>query len=306
MINRIPKISWLDQATADYAIEKVKKMYTENIGYPDYILKPKELLKEYEGFEIDSDVFFNTIINYTKFIVGKNIKSIDEPVDLHEWKITPQKINAYYSPYDNSINFPAGILQSPLYNVNQPDYLNYGGIGSIIGHELTHAFGSNGSLFDADGLLRNWWTNSTFNQYTDLTTCFVEQYNQYKIMVNSEGKDINVNGELTLNENIADNGGIKRAFEAWKLSSKDTKKFKERNKALPGLSKFTPEQLFYVSFGQNYCEKATPTKLENSVDVHAIGKYRVIGVVSNDEDFAKAFNCPKKSPMNPEKKCLIW
>jgi len=309
MLNRIPNISWLDQATADYAVEKVNEMYSENIGYPDYILNPKELLKkDYEGLEIDSNVFFNTMVNYNIFSVKENIKIIDEPVVFNEWKMTPQTVNAYYSLQENSINFPAAILQPPYYNVHQPDYLNYGGIGSAIGHELTHAFDNNGRLYDADGVVRDWWTNSTANQFNDLSMCFVDQYNQYKIIVSNDGEEINMNGKQTLGENLADNGGISRAFEAWKLSSKDTKKFNERNKALPGLSDFTAEQLFYVAFGQSFCEKQTPetTKHDHLYDVHSTGKYRVIGVLSNNENFAKVFNCPKNSPMNPEKKCLIW
>jgi len=219
----------------------------------------------------------------------------------------PQTVNAYYYPLDNSINFPAGILQPPFYNAQQPDYLNYGAMGSIIGHELTHAFDNTGSLFDAEGTLNNWWTNSTLNEFNDLTTCFVDQYNQYKVEV-SGGKEINLNGKITLGENMADNGGLSRSLEAWKLSSKDDKMFNERNKALPGLSDFTAEQLFFISFGQAFCEKYTPEIREKRIedDPHSPGEYRVIGSISNNEYFAKAFNCPKKSPMNPEKKCLIW
>jgi len=308
MIDRIPKISWLDKSTADYALEKADKMTFEKIGYPDYMLNPKELLeKDYKGFEVDSDILLNTIVNYDLFNRKKTNKKIDDPVDKSEWMMTPQTVNAYYNPFDNSINFPAGILQSPFFDAQQPDYLNYGAIGAVIGHELTHAFDSNGSSFDANGVLYNWWSDSTYSEFTNLTTCFVDQYNQYKIEV-SGGKEINMNGKITLTENMSDNGGLKRSFEAWKLSSKDAKTFNERNKALPDLSNFTAEQLFYISFGQTWCEKMTPEVTEklNDSDPHSRGKYRVIGSISNNEHFAKTFNCPKNSPMNPEKKCLIW
>jgi len=306
MLNRILETSWLDQTTFDEAINKVNKITFDNIGYPVYILKPKELIKDYEGFEVDSEVLFNTIINYGKFIVRKKIKSIDEPVKSDEWIMNPQTVNANYYPIDNTMFFTAGVLQQPFYNVHQPDYINYGFIGSIIGHELTHAFDNSGRLFDANGVYRNWWTNSTTNQFENLSTCFIEQYDQYKMVVNDE--EINIDGKQTLGENLADNGGINRSLEAWKLSRKDKKKFNERNKALPGLSDFTAEQLFYVSFGQIYCEKRTPESLKHQIltNEHSPGKYRIIGTLSNNENFAKVFNCPKNSPMNPEKKCLIW
>jgi len=266
------------------------------------------LEKDYEGFEIDSEFLFNTIVNSEISLARKRIKKLDETVDDSEWNMTPQTVNAYYYPMDNSINFPAAIFQLPFFSANQPDYLNYGAIGSIAGHELTHAFDSSGSLFDANGVLNNWWTNSTYYEFDNLSKCFIDQYNQYKL-IGSEGKEFNLNGKLTLNENLADNGGLSRSFEAWKLSSiKDPKKFSERNKALPGLSDFTPEQLFYIAFGQSFCEKNTPELLEmlNETDPHSPGQYRIIGSVSNNEHFAKTFNCPKNSPMNPEKKCLIW
>jgi len=309
MLERIPKMAWIDKATAEYAIEKVNKMSSEKIGYADYILKPEELWeKDYKGFEFDSESLFNTIINSEMFLARKAIKKLDVPVDDSEWRMTPQTVNAYYYPMDNSINFPAAIFQLPFFSTDQPDYLNYGAIGSIAGHELTHAFDSSGSLFDANGVLNNWWTNSTYYEFDNLSKCFIDQYNQYKL-IGSEGKEFNLNGKLTLNENLADNGGLSRSFEAWKLSSiKDPKKFSERNKALPGLSDFTPEQLFYIAFGQSFCEKNTPELLEmlNETDPHSPGQYRIIGSVSNNEHFAKTFNCPKNSPMNPEKKCLIW
>jgi len=308
MIDRIPKMSWLDKATADYATEKVNKLIYEKIGYPDYIFNPKELLeKDYEGFDVDPHILFNTLVNFKVFNINKYNKKIDNPVDFSEWFMKPYTVNLYYNTGDNSINSPAGILQPPLFDAQQPDYLNYGAIGSLIGHELTHAFDTMGSLYDINGVLNNWWTNSTYNEFNKLTMCFEDQYNQYKIEV-SDGKEINMNGKITLGENIADNGGISRSLEAWKLSRRDAKKFNERNKALPGLSNFTTEQLFYIAFGQLYCEKITPemAEIDNENDPHSQGKYRVIGTLSNNEHFAKVFNCPKNSPMNPEKKCLIW
>jgi len=308
MYDRIPKMSWLDQSTTNFAIEKLNKMSSDKIGYPDYIFKPKELLKDYEGFEIDSDVFFNTLVNFQIFTLKKYIRKIDEPVDDDKWFLKPQEANAYNHLMSNTIAFPAGILQPPFFNSQQPDYLNYGAMGSTIGHELIHAFDRMGSSYDANGILTNWWTNSTLKEYDNLSMCFIDQYNQY-VYTASDGSKYKLNGKLTLNENLADNGGLSRALEAWKLSSKDPKKFNERNKALPNLSNFTADQLFYIAFGQSYCENYTPEIVRKGYEeqnVHSPGRYRIIGSVSNSEHFAKIFNCPKNSPMNPEKKCSVW
>jgi len=304
MEDRIQNVSWLDLFTAGQATETLKSMTYEKIGYPDYIFKPKELfVKEYEGFEVDSSVFLNSIVNYEIFFH----KKIEVPKDHSKWDMTPQTVNAYYHPGDNSINVPAGILQPPLLDLRQPDYLNYGAIGSVIGHELTHAFDNNSDLFNPMNTSFDRWSNSTHTQFNNLSKCFEDQYSQYEIEV-SDGKKIKMSGKITLGENIPDNGGINRAFEAWKLSSNDTSIFNERNKVLPDLSKFTAEQLFFVSYSQFWCEKITPELAEkhNESNPHSRGKHRVIGTLSNNDYFAKAFNCPKKSPMNPEKKCILW
>ncbi|OUM64689.1 hypothetical protein PIROE2DRAFT_42280, partial [Piromyces sp. E2] len=306
MINRIPKMTWLDDTTKEYAIKKVEMM-SNKIGYPDFIMQPKQLAKKYEGFDIDLDDYFNIFTNYKIFSVKENTKNLDKPVQKGVWFMTPQTVNAYYYTSDNSINFPAGILQPPFFNAKEPDYLNYGGIGMVVGHELTHAFDSTGSQFDASGKYFNWWTEDSYKEYSNLAMCFVDQYNQYTIK-DSEGNDVNANGMLTINENLADNGALSRAYEAWILSSKNVEKFTERNKALPGLSDYTLDQLFYIAFGQSWCEKFRPEYLVELVtkDLHSVPKHRVNGVVSNNEHFAKTFNCPKNSPMNPEKKCKIW
>ncbi|OUM64690.1 hypothetical protein PIROE2DRAFT_42288, partial [Piromyces sp. E2] len=306
MINRIPKMTWLDKETSEYAIKKVKIMPTK-IGYPDDILNPKKLEEDYEDLIIDPEDIFTTNVNFGIFAIKENIKKLNKKVDFNEWYMTPQTVNAYYYPLDNSINFPAGILQPPFFNAKIPDYLNYGGIGMVVGHELTHAFDSNGSQFDSSGKLFNWWSNSTLSEFSNLSKCFVEQYDQYTVK-DKDGKDIHLNGALTINENLADNGGISRAYEAWNLFRKDAKKFSERNKQLPGLSDYTFDQLFYISFGQIWCQNVRPEYLADYVttNYHSPAKYRVNGVLSNSKHFAETFNCPKNSPMNPDNKCLIW
>jgi len=304
MIERIPKMEWLDDQTREYAIKKVNKI-NDIVGYPDYILKPQELIKEYEGLEIFSDDFFTNDMNSNMFGMKQKMKLIDQPANKEKWNNPPQTANAYYIPLDNSILLPAGILQPPFYDSNEPDYLNYGALGSIIGHELTHAFDNTGKSLDGDGRLVNWWTDSTLDKFNVSTECFVDQYNQFTV-VDSEGIEKNINGTRTLNENLADNGGLSRAYEAWNLSRMDNEKFNEHNKKLPGIS-YTPDQLFYIAFGQGWCSIYRPTYISLFLeDVHSISKFRVNGVVSNSKHFAETFECPIGSKMNPENKCSIW
>jgi len=303
MIERIPKMTWLDEKTRYYAIHKINNI-SNNIGYPDYVLDSKEIYKLYEGLETVSDDYFTNIVNLSRYNDHKNLKRLEEPVDKTEWGMNPHEVNAYYRPTANTINFPAGIFQPPFYSPNVPDYLTYGGIGMVIGHELIHSLDKSGKQFDEHGDLYPWWNDSTEQKFNELSQCFINQYNNYYI-----DEENHVNGELTLNENLADNGGVARAFEAWKLSKrKNPEKAKENNKKLPGLTQFTPEQLFFISFGQDWCTKIRSgyAKERINIDNHSPGKYRVIGVVSNSKQFAKTFKCPANSKMNPNKKCLIW
>ncbi|ORX65987.1 zincin [Anaeromyces robustus] len=196
-----------------------------------------------------------------------------------------------------------GILQSPKFDINQPDYINYGNIGSTIGHELTHAFDNNGKNYDAEGKEFNWWTDNDSDEFDEFSQCFIDQYNSYSFEL--EGEEYNVDGERTLGENLADNGELDRAYEAWKLSIENNpEKAKERNKLLPGLSNYTMDQLFYISFAHSFCEVGV-SEYANE-DEHSPGKSRVNGSVSNNERFAKIFNCPTKKPMNPDMKCVLW
>jgi len=188
-------------------------------------------------------------------------------------------------------------------------YLVYGGIGSIIGHELTHAFDNNGKLYDAEGQFRNWWSDESLSEFNKLSECFVDQYNNY-FLEDSKGNKHFVNGELSLGENLADNGGLARAYEAWQYSiESDPEAAIERNKKLPGLSNYTLDQMFYIAFGQNWCGEYSDiiiSGIELRQDPHSYFENRIQGVLANSEHFAKTFNCPINSPMNPEHKCLIW
>jgi len=295
MINRIPKIEWLDDETKEYAIQKSLKMI-DRIGYPDEIMDPKKLYQMYENLEIDD--LFNLIIKSNISSFGKNLKYLDK----NEWLMEPYNVNAYYYPGTNSINFPIAVFQSPFYSNDNQDYINYSSSGSVIGHELTHAFDNYGRLFDVEGNLNNWWSDNDNKEFSEYAQCFIDEYNAITYDVGNE--KVNVNGERTLGENLADNGGLARAYEAWQLSLlENPEKAARRNKKLPGFENYTIDQLFYIAYGQSYCA-INPSYI--STDEHSPGIARVNGVVANSEHFAKAFNCPRKSPMNPDNKCIIW
>jgi len=305
MVKRIPNMSWLDEQTAEYAVLKAKDI-EKMIGYPDYINDPVELAKDYKGLEISADDFFSNVANSNEFNIGKTLATVFEPVKFEEWQMTPQTVNAYYEPTRNQIVFPAGILQIPFFESSNPGYLNYGGFGAVAGHELTHAFDNSGKDYDMDGKYNSWWTNSTDIQFNELAKCFIDQYSSFYIEDKS-GKKYNVNGELTLGENLADNGGVDRAYEAWKLSL-EQEGAKENNKLLPGLTKYNQDQLFYIAFGQIWCTKRRPEMALKRVqtDVHSPPQFRVNGVISNSKKFSEVFNCPADAKMNPKDKCVIW
>jgi len=189
-----------------------------------------------------------------------------------------------------------------MYTSHEVDYLNYGAIGSVVGHELTHAFDNDGRFYDADGNQNNWWTDNDEEDFEQFSQCFVNQYNNITYYINNE--PYKVNGERTLDEVIADNGGIARAYDAWQMTlSKHPEQASEHNKRLPGFSDFTFDQLFFINFAQSHCSIIAN---EAKTDGHPRGNARVNGLVSNSLQFAKAFHCSPNSPMNPEQKCLIW
>jgi len=305
MKERIPKMKWLDKETSKLAIEKVDAVI-EKIGYPDYIMDPMKLDEEYKRLEIVNNDFFTNMVNSSKFKVSESLMKVNKPTDKTKWMLSPSTLNAYYHPLNSDISFTAAILRNPLFSSTNPDYLNYGAIGAIMGHELTHAFDNTGKQFDVDGKISNWWTNSTTEEFNKLTQCYIEQYGNYTVD-DTNGKKLNINGKFTLGENLADNGGLARSYEAYKLSLSKNKS-KSNNKLLPNLTKYTEDQLFYISFGQVWCGKIRPEYIVNQVltDEHPPKNIRVIGAISNSEEFAKAFKCKPNSPMNPEKKCSIY
>lgn len=299
-LTNLNKVEWMDEETKEKAKEKAQAI-RENIGYPDYLTNKTALAMMYKGFEIKKDNYFQNMVETFKFYNLKNYKKLGKPVDKGRWGMTPPTVNAYYSSTDNKIAFPAGILQRPFYDHRFPNSLNYGGIGMVVGHEITHGFDDNGRQFNKDGNLARWWSNKSIAAFKNKTACLEKQYSGYKF----HGK--NLKGIQTLGENIADNGGIKQAFQAYQ-------NWKERSRnghpepPLPGLENFSDEQIFFLGFAQIWCSKYRYEAALNQINygVHSPGKFRVIGSLSNFDEFSKAFSCKKGSPMNPEKKCIVW
>ncbi|XP_055546148.1 endothelin-converting enzyme homolog isoform X1 [Wyeomyia smithii] len=297
--DNLKSLVWMDNETRRLAEEKADAI-SDMIGFPDYILNADELDKKYQDLNIDPKMYFDNNINFNIYSLKKNLEKLDQPVNKTRWGMTPPTVNAYYTPTKNQIVFPAGILQLPFFDMKNPKSLNYGAMGVVMGHELTHAFDDQGREYDKFGNLHQWWNNKTIERFKKQTECFNKQYSTYKV----NGK--NLNGKQTMGENIADNGGLKAAFHAYirseKLSTSDTDTL-----PLPGLN-MTHRQLFFVSFAQVWCSAVTDetTTLQIEKDPHSPPMYRVIGSLSNLREFADTFKCPLGSRMNPERKCEVW
>uniref|UniRef100_A0A146LYT5 Neprilysin-2 n=1 Tax=Lygus hesperus TaxID=30085 RepID=A0A146LYT5_LYGHE len=298
----IETVDWMDEDTRKAALEKAYAM-TAHIAYPDELLDNQKLIDFYAGLEVNSDgTYIDAIYNTTKWGQEYNYGRLREPVNKTDWRShgRPQIVNAFYSPTENSIQFPAGILQGAFFSEDRPNYMNYGAIGFVIGHEITHGFDDQGRTFDKEGNLRDWWHESTKEKYIEKAKCIIEQYGNY---TDSQVK-MNLNGINTQGENIADNGGIKEAYRAYvKWVSKNGPE-----KRLPGLQNYTPQQMFWMSAATTWCSTYRDETLKNRITtgVHSPAEFRVRGPLSNMEDFSKDFNCPSGSPMNPVKKCTVW
>ncbi|CAI5775996.1 endothelin-converting enzyme 2 [Podarcis lilfordi] len=289
-------LDWMDEKTKQAAKEKADSIY-DMIGFPEFILDDKELDDVYDGYEVSEDSFFQNMLNFYNFSARFMADQLRKPPNRDQWSMTPQTVNAYYLPTKNGIVFPAGILQAPFYAHNHPKALNFGGIGVVMGHELTHAFDDQGREYDKEGNLRPWWQNSSLEAFKNRTACMTEQYNKY--LVNGE----HVNGKQTLGENIADNGGLKAAYNAYKVWLKKN----GEEKRLPSVD-LTSHQLFFLGFAQVWCSVRTPESSHEGLvtDPHSPDKFRVIGTLSNSRDFVEHFGCPVGSLMNPGKHCEVW
>ncbi|KAH3827034.1 hypothetical protein DPMN_128962 [Dreissena polymorpha] len=298
---RLNDLDWMDEETKARAKEKAKYI-KENIGYPDFILDDEELNEYYKDLEIDNLHYFTNTVNIMKVLAKKAMASLRKPMetDPKKWDVAPAVVNAFYSPLKNTITFPAGMLQPPYYSKYQPRSMNYGSMGWLIGHEITHAFDDTGRMYDKDGNLRDWWKPEAALKFQNMTSCIVDQYNQFIAPLSK----IHINGEFTKGENIADNGGLTQSYKAYKNWQK---RQGEVEPLLPGL-KFTHDQLFFINFAQGWCGVTTVEREKDEIhtDAHCPGRFRVIGSLQNSYDFSRAFNCPLGSYMNPRNKCRVW
>lgn len=286
MESEIKGLDWMTPATKERALEKLHGI-ANKVGYP-------ERWRDYSSVEIAPDDFFGNATRATVFESRRDLGKIGKPVDRGEWGMTPPTVNAYYNPQMNDINFPAGVLQPPLYDPKMEDAPNYGNTGSTIGHELTHAFDDEGRQFDAHGNLKDWWTEADAKAFEQRVQCVRDQYAQYTIV-----DDIKINSKLTSGEDVADLGGTLLAYLAWKSADPN------EDKPVEG---FTPDQRFFIGFAQWACENQRPENLRaNAItNPHSPGKYRINGIVSNLPQFQKAFNCGPDAPMVRKKACQVW
>jgi putative endopeptidase len=287
MQSEIQTLPWMGAATKEQALTKLHAI-ANKIGYPD-------VWRDYSSLEIVREDEIGNSERASWFEFHRWLAKIGKPVDRHEWDMTPPTVNADYDPQRNDINFPAGVLQPPLFSALSDAAPNYGDTGATMGHELTHAFDDEGSQFDAQGNLRNWWTDADRKEFEQRAQCVVDQYSGYTII-----DDIKINGKLTNGEDLADLGGTLLAYLAWK---EDTK-----NQKLEPLDGLTPEQRFFVAYGQSWCtnEREENKRLRATVDPHSPEKYRTNGVVSNMTEFRAAFHCKPRQPMVRENACRVW
>jgi putative endopeptidase len=287
MENEIRTLDWMTDATKGRALEKLH-LIANKVGYP-------ERWRDYSSVDVKADDFFGDVARATIFESDRELKKIGKPVDRGEWGMTPPTVNAYYNPQMNDINFPAGVLQPPLFDPKLDDAPNYGNTGSTIGHELTHGFDDEGRQFDGNGNLKDWWTPADAKAFEERINCVRDQYAQYTIV-----DDIKINSKLTSGEDVADLGGTLLAYIAWKDAAEQEN--------LQPIDGFTPDQRFFIGFAQWACENERPENLRaNAItNPHSPGKYRINGIVSNLPQFQKAFKCGNDKPMVRKNMCQVW
>jgi putative endopeptidase len=286
--SRLSGLEWMSDETKKQGLEKLST-FKRKIGYPDK-------LRGYQGLKIDRQSYIDNSVTSARFEIARNLQDIGKPVDRTRWGMTPPTVNAYYSSGLNEIVFPAGILQPPFFNFAADDAINYGSIGGVIGHEITHGFDDQGSKFDAFGNFKSWWTESDRAKFEERASCVANQFNTYEVQ-----KGLNINGRLTLGENIADLGGLTVAYDAY-LKSLD-------GKPRPAnIDDFTPEQRFFLGWAQVWAGKYTLEAERTQVlgDTHSLPRWRVNGPLSNMPQFSKAFGCKQSDAMVKNDVCLIW
>src|ERR1700674_2014805 len=283
----IDSLPWMTPTTKQHALEKLHSA-ANKIGYPDK-------WRDYGALTIARDDEMGNVVRAREFEFYRQLSKIGKPVGRGGWQVASPTVNAYYDPQMNDINFPAGVLQPPLFDANSDAAPNFGDTGGTIGHELTHGFDDEGRQFDAHGNLRDWWTPEDAKAFEQRASCISDQYSQYVIL-----DDIKINGKLTLGEDVADLGGVILAYMAWQ---EDTK-----GQTLEPIEGFAPEQRFFIAYGQSWCASTRDEtkRLRATVDPHSPDKYRANGVVSNMPEFQEAFHCKASSPMVRENRCRVW
>ncbi|MGE0869230.1 MAG: M13 family metallopeptidase [Kofleriaceae bacterium] len=286
---QLDALAWMDDATRAAAKAKLDNM-AYLVGFPDR-------WRSYD-FEVKRDDFAGNVGAATRWELRRQLGKIGKPVDRFDWQMTPPTVNAYYDPTLNEIALPAGQLQPPFFGATFHPAVNFGSTGGgTIGHEMTHGFDDEGSQFDAEGNLRDWWTRTTKKNFATATRCVVDQYAKYEAV-----PKVKLDGKLTAGENIADNGGVKiayQAYQAWKQTQPHVQH---------KVDGYTDDQLYFIAYAQSWCTKMTPQALETMAHTnpHSPPRWRVNGVIVNQPGFGPAFSCAKRTPMNPGKQCSVW
>jgi putative endopeptidase len=283
----IESLTWMTPETKKNAIVKLHAV-ANKIGYPDK-------WRDYSSLNVVRGDAFGNAERARSFEFHREMAKVGKPVDRGEWGMTPPTVNAEYEPQRNDINFPAGVLQPPLFSAKSDAAPNYGNTGGTIGHELTHGFDDEGRQFDAQGNLRDWWTAADGKEFEERASCISDQYSQYVIV-----DDVKINGKLTLGEDVADLGGLMLAYMAWKEDTKSQK--------LDPIDELTPDQRFFVGYAQSWCgdTRDAEKRLLAATDPHSPEKYRTNGVARNMPEFQQAFQCKTGAPMAPAKRCRVW
>jgi len=285
------QLTWMSDTTKKQAYEKLNAI-VNNIGYPDQ-------WRDYSSVVIKADDYAGNTERADAFEVKRQYNKIDKPTDRKDWNMTPPTVNAYYRPPMNDINFPAGILQPPFYGKVMDDAVNYGGIGVVIGHELTHGFDDQGRKYDAQGNFRDWWTAEDGKGFEQRADCTAKEYSSFVAVKDDKG-EVKLNGKLTLGENTADNGGLKLAYMALTDIIGNT--------PVKPIDGFTPQQRFFLAYGQIWCQNVTDQEARKRVltDPHSPGEWRVNGAVQNSAAFQQAFGCTAGQPMVSANACRVW
>ncbi|CAG9762242.1 unnamed protein product [Ceutorhynchus assimilis] len=297
-VEHVQGITWMDSSTKKVTLEKSKEMLSF-IGYPDWLFKDGAVDRKYLGIEINETTYLNNMVSIIMQYTTESLTKL-RLANPRDWTTEAVIVNAYNSFSDNAINVPMAILNYPLYDLGL-EVLNYGSIGSILGHELTHGFDNTGRKYDKYGSYMQWWSNRTIETFENMTNCFIKQYDNYTL----NGVKGHVKGLATLGENLADNGGLNQAYTAYKNYRK---KYGDEPK-LPGFEDYSSDQMFFLAYGSIWCESLTTEDLRNQLeyDEHCPNSIRVIGTLQNSEEFAEAYRCPRNSFMNPKReKCKIW